>query len=60
MIGAGKVVVLLAAAIDDEGGDVPGQEGAVTATDRVMRSSGATTIIRRAAFIIAFLTLGAL
>jgi hypothetical protein len=42
------------------GGGAPGQEGELDASDRLVRTSGAITHIRRASFVLAFLLLGAL
>jgi hypothetical protein len=42
------------------GGGEPGQQGELDASDRLVRTSGAITHIRRASFVLAFLLLGAL
>jgi hypothetical protein len=44
----------------EPGGGAPGQEGELDASDRLVRTSGAITHIRRASFVLAFLLLGVL
>lgn len=45
---------------DPGGGETPGQAGDLDASDRMARINGVTSLVRRSAFCLAFILLGAL